>query len=105
MSSSQKKGQSHSEKIVCPICKKVVHEIDLPNKEGVIEDNIYFESDILIVDSDVAIHRKFEHMHDEQKNVLDEPHDVIAVLKTHFDETGECTLFEVVELLDPKGGG
>jgi hypothetical protein len=103
MSSSQK--DSHSEKIVCPICKKVVHEIDLPNKEGVITDNLYFESDILIVDSDVTIYREFEHMHDEQKNVLDEPHDVMAVLKTHFDETGECILFEIVELLDPEGGG
>jgi hypothetical protein len=104
MSPSQKE-QSHSEKIVCPICKKVVHEIDLPNKEGVITDSIYYESDILIVDSDVTIHRKFEHMHDEQKNVLAEPHDIIAVCTTHFDETGECSSFEIVELLDPEGGG
>jgi hypothetical protein len=102
MSSFQK--DSHSEKIVCPICKKVVNEIDLPTKEGVIEDNIYYENDILIVDSDVTIHRKFEHMHDEQKDILDEPHDVIAVIKTHFDENGACTTFEIVELLNPEGG-
>jgi hypothetical protein len=90
------------EKIVCPVCKKVVHEVDLPNKESVIDENLYFEIGILIVDSDVTIYRKFEHMHDEQQGALVEPHDIVGVLKTHFDETGECTVFEIVELLDLK---
>ena len=55
------------EQIVCPVCKKVLHEIDLPNKYGVITDNVYSEGGILIVDSDVAIHCEFEHRHNEQK--------------------------------------
>ncbi|MGD2248343.1 MAG: hypothetical protein PVF58_08030 [Candidatus Methanofastidiosia archaeon] len=99
MSSSEKKDP-HSEKIVCPVCKRVVHACDLPNKESVIEENLYFGSDILIVDSDVTLYRKFEHMHDEQKDVVVQPHDIVGVLKTHFNETGECTVFEIVELLD-----
>jgi hypothetical protein len=100
--SPPQKEQSHSEKIVCPVCKKVVHEVDLPNKESVIDENLYFGSDILIVDSDVTLYRKFEHMHDEQQGALVEPHDIVGVLNTHFDETGECTSFEIVELLDVK---
>ncbi|MGD2251275.1 MAG: hypothetical protein PVF58_22990 [Candidatus Methanofastidiosia archaeon] len=97
----EKEGeQSHSEKIVCPVCKRVVHDIDLPNKESVIDENLYFESGILIVDSDVTLYRRFEHMHDEQKGALVQPHDIVGVLKTHFNETGECTVFEIVELLN-----
>lgn len=106
MSSSEKgkgKGKdSHSEKIVCPVCKKVVHECDLPNKVGVIDENLYFGSGILIVDSDVTLYRRFEHMHEEQQDVVDEPHDIVGVLNTHFDETGECTVFEIV---GSTGGG
>jgi hypothetical protein len=46
MSSPQKekeKGQSHSQQFVCPVCKPVLFQCDLPDKTGVITDNVYFE--------------------------------------------------------------
>jgi hypothetical protein len=48
MSPSQKvkgkeKGQSHSQQFLCPVCKPVLPHCDLPNKTGVITDNVYFE--------------------------------------------------------------
>ncbi|MGD2251090.1 MAG: hypothetical protein PVF58_22055 [Candidatus Methanofastidiosia archaeon] len=92
------------EKIVCPVCKNVLHAIDLPNKTGVIEENVYSEGGILIVDSTVTIHCEFEHRHNEQKKTLDSPHELIAVIKAEFDGSGNCILFEIVEILDLKGG-
>lgn len=98
------KSSESTEQIVCPVCKKKLPECDLPDKDSVIYDNVYFESGIKIMDSHVRIHCQFSHMHDEQENELDESHGLIAVISTHFDGKGECTLFEIVELLDQKGG-
>lgn len=93
------------EQIVCPVCKKVIPECDLPDKEGIITDNVYYKSGIRIVNSHVKVYCKFEHMHDEQENVLDESHGLIAVVKTHFDEVGKCTVFDIVEILEEQKGG
>jgi hypothetical protein len=98
-------SRTAKEQIVCPVCKKVVHECDLPDRDSVITDNVYFGSGILIVDSDVTIHCEFEHSHDEQKNVLDEYHGLIAVIRAQFNVTGECILFEIVEILNQDTGG
>ncbi|MGD2251143.1 MAG: hypothetical protein PVF58_22320 [Candidatus Methanofastidiosia archaeon] len=92
------------EKIVCPVCKNVLHDVDLPNKTGVIEDNVYSEGGIVIVDSAVTIHCEFEHRHNEQKKTITNPHELIAVIKAEFDGTGICILFEIIEILDLKGG-
>ncbi|MGD2247279.1 MAG: hypothetical protein PVF58_02660 [Candidatus Methanofastidiosia archaeon] len=103
MSSSEKEKDSHSEKIMCPVCKNVIHTVDLPNKTGVIEDNVYSEGGIVIVDSTVMIHCEFEHRHNEQKKTIDTPHELIAVIKAEFD-AGKCILFEIVEIVDPEKG-
>jgi hypothetical protein len=93
-----------TEQIVCPVCKKVLHDVDLPNKTGVIEDNVYSEGGILIVDSTVTLHCKFEHRHNEQKKTIDTPHELIAVIKAEFDGTGKCILFKIVEIIPGEGG-
>jgi hypothetical protein len=41
--SSPQKEKSHSQKFVCSLCKPVLPHCDLPDKTGVITDNVYFE--------------------------------------------------------------
>lgn len=97
-------GSEYKEQIVCPVCTRVIPECDLPDKEGVITDNMYYKSGILIVDSEVKIHCKFEHIHDEEGNVIDDTHGLLAIVNTQFDHTGKCDSFVIVEILDLKGG-
>lgn len=91
-----------SEQIVCPVCKKVLHSDNLPDRNSVITENILYGGGIRIVDSEVRILCQFKHRYDEKCNSLKEPHELIAVILAQFDNEGRCTSFEIVEIL--KGG-
>lgn len=93
------KKKKNFEQIVCPVCKQVVHEDDLPDKDSIILDFLYYKSGIRIFDSDVKMHCQFEHMHDGEGNVLDDSHGVIGIIRTHFNDTGKCDSFEIVEIV------
>lgn len=86
------------DQLVCPVCKKVLHLKNLPDKESIINDNLYSEGGVRIVDSHVTLRCEFGHWVDEQGNSLDEPHEISSVIVAEFDNKGECALFNIVEV-------
>ena len=87
------------ERIVCPVCGKVLHEDNLPDKESIVKDNLYHEGGVLILSSHVLLRCDFEHLFEERDISIDDPHQSVAIVSATFDGSGECVQFEIVEVL------
>ncbi|KYK32606.1 MAG: hypothetical protein AYK19_15305 [Theionarchaea archaeon DG-70-1] len=82
---------------VCPVCGKLLHKNNLVDAKSIVEDNLYYVGGILIV-SDVWLHCDFEHRYDEDGMTLDEPHNLVAVVKAAFDKKGDCIHFDIMDI-------
>ena len=91
-------GLSQERNIVCPVCKRVLHEDNLVDLKSVVEDSLYYIGGVLIVGK-VRLHCEFEHRFDEAEISIDDPHKLVAVVDAVFDGSGKCVHFEIVEVL------
>jgi hypothetical protein len=92
--------QNEGSQVVCPVCGKLLGEKNLPDTRSVIEEGLYYTGNICIVDSDVKVHYDFVHYIDEDTGVaVEEPHHVTAVIQAVFNSTGECTTFNILQIL------
>lgn len=90
---SQKRKQ-----IACPVCGKPISQTYLPDKRGFIDERLY-ETEGFRVIADTVLECDFYHLYDEEEDkALEEPHDLIAVVKVAFDRLGTCTAFDIVEI-------
>ncbi|MBU7009086.1 MAG: hypothetical protein HXS46_00230 [Theionarchaea archaeon] len=100
----QKKASPESETpdqrrhFICPVCGTPIHHMNLPDLQSVVEERIYFASEMLIANSSVEFHCDFEHYCDEEGLPMENPHTVYGVIKTVFDSAGRCVKFDVVEV-------
>jgi hypothetical protein len=85
-------------KVVCPVCGSQLHEINLVDKEGIIDEMLHSYGGLLIVDSEVTLLCECEHRYDEEEFTLEDPHKIVAVVDAVFDGSGECTQFEITEI-------
>jgi hypothetical protein len=91
-------GILSDKKVVCPVCGSQLHEKNLVDKEGIIDDMLYSYEGVLIVDSEVTLLCECEHQYDEEEFPIEEPHKLVAVVDAVFDGSGECTQFEITEI-------
>jgi len=64
--------------LVCPVCGKLLHEVNLPDQESIIEDSLYYVDGVRIVNS--------------------QPHDLTGLVNVVFDGLGTCIQFNLVEV-------
>jgi hypothetical protein len=89
----------HSDKeIVCPVCGRQLHDMNLVDAEGIIDDKIYAAGGVLIVDSKVRLLCEFEHRYDGDWITIEEPHELVAVVDAEFNGTGECIRFVITDI-------
>jgi hypothetical protein len=98
--SDQEHGTSilSDKKVVCPVCGKILHEINLVDKKGIIDEMLYSYEGLLIVDSEVTLLCECEHRYDGEEFTIEDPHKIVAVVDAVFDGSGECTQFEITEI-------
>jgi len=83
----------------CPVYGKSASEPHLPDVQSVIKEGWYFVQKTRIVNSIVVLEHEFTHCYDEEENIsMEESHVVIAVISAEFDGTGECTVFDILEI-------
>ena len=83
----------------CRVCGKILRKRNLPGVKDVIEDGLYSNGNISIVNSTVVLECQFPHYYCEEEDAtVDEIHDVVAVIKAVFDDKGKCALFDILEI-------
>jgi hypothetical protein len=84
---------------VCPVCGKELCS-QLPCRESILGDSLVLTKYVRIVNSEVTVECRFYHEHDEadEDTFLEEPHKLVAVIKMVFDNTGVCTVFDIVDI-------
>ncbi len=83
----------------CPVCGKSVSNPHLPNVQSVIQGGWYFVQRTRISSSKVVFEIEFDHCHDEEEDIgMEELHSVITVISAEFDGTGECTVFDILDM-------
>ena len=83
----------------CPVCGKRLGKRNLPGSKDVIEDGLYSNGNISIVNSTVILECGFPHYYcEEEEATVDEIHDVVAVIKAEFDDKGKCIQFDILEI-------
>ncbi len=88
---------NQGEKVMCPVCEREIHEINLPDVKSVVEDKLSWVG-FVIVDSFVCLLIGFEHRFADREITLDNLHELTAVVTCEFDGHGVCTHFEVKEI-------
>ncbi len=83
--------------MICPVCRKEVHEVNLPDVKSVVEDRLSWVG-FVIVDSFVRLLVDCEHRFADRDITLDNLHEFTAVVTCEFDSEGACTHFEVIEI-------
>ncbi len=83
---------------VCPVCGKLLHEVNLPDQESIIEDSLYYVDGVRIVNSQVQLLCDFVHRFEKEEVTLDEPHDLTGLVIAVFDGVGNCIQFNLVEV-------
>ena len=85
-------------KFACPVCGKLLHEKNLPDKKGFIDERLYHVGGFRII-ANTVLECDFIHFWDEEEDrTVDEPHDLTATVDVAFDQAGECTDFVIVEI-------
>jgi hypothetical protein len=83
----------------CPVCGKTIGVPHLPDIQSVITDGWYSGQKTRIIDSQVLLHHEFPHYYDEEEDrILDDSHDVTAVIRAQFDGKGDCYAFDILKL-------
>jgi hypothetical protein len=87
------------QEMICPVCGGTLTEQNLPNAECVFKEGIFYCSKDRIISSHVLIEHQFTHFYNEEEdNVMDEPHELVAVIACEFDDSRECTAFTVIRV-------
>ena len=89
---------SEKKSFVCPVCGKLLHEVNLPDKESIIEDSLYHVDGVRIVNSQVQLLCDFVHRFEKEEVTLDKPHDLTGLVIAVFDGLGNCIQFNLVEV-------
>ena len=86
--------------IACPICGKRLSD-QLPCIESVVTEQLYFSEYVRIVNSIVTIRYIFSHDRDEENenSPLEISHPLVAVIRLVFNNSGECTEFDILDVL------
>ncbi len=82
----------------CPVCGARLHETNMPDKESIVEDNLYREGGVLMLSSHVLLRCDFEHQFEKEDVTVDEPHGLVALVEAVFDESGECIQFNISKI-------
>lgn len=86
-------------RFICPVCGKSLGDQNLPDIEGVIEEQVYYVKTFQIITSRVTLVYTFDHYYDEEEDMpMEEPHSVTSVIDTVFDRSGRCTSFDILEV-------
>jgi hypothetical protein len=103
----EEKGYTHTERVVqscenvkvCPVCGKELCN-QLPCRESVLGDSLVLTKYVRIVSSGITVECEFHHDRDEadEDTFLEEPHKLVAVIRMVFDNTGACTVFDIVDI-------
>lgn len=88
-------------RMICPVCREEIHEINLPDWKSVVEDSLAWIG-LEIVDSIVRFLIDFDHRYSDTEVTMDEPHTLTAVFDSEFDGKGECIRFEIAEVRTGK---
>jgi predicted transcriptional regulator len=93
-------GQRGGFQCICPVCGRLLGDQNLPDIEGVIKDEIFhLDENNRIVNSRVTIEHEFDHFYNEEENKeMNEPHSLISIIETEFDEKGACIRFDILEI-------
>jgi uncharacterized radical SAM superfamily Fe-S cluster-containing enzyme len=83
---------------VCPVCGKLLHEVNLPDMRSIIEDTLYHVDGVRIVNSQIQLYCDFEHRFEKEEQTLDEPHGLTGLVNVVFDELGTCIQFNLVKV-------
>ncbi len=97
----EKDGDS-SGTFICPVCGKPLHQDNLPTAEGLIDDDLYWGGEVVIINSHVQMKCDFEHCLDELGMTLGEPHPLIGIVEAAFDSAGNCIHFQIQEICAGK---
>ncbi len=85
------------EQRICPVCGNNFGK-QLPGAEDVVGEMLYLEKNVKIVDSVLTIQYEFHHFLEEDGIPLDESHPLIALIRTTFDSSGDCTSLELLKI-------
>ena len=86
-------------KVICPVCGGPLGALNLPCKESVVEEKLYSDGDISIINSRIVVKCEFDHCRNEEDGTsLDDPHLLVSVIDMTFDNQGECTHFAIKEV-------
>ncbi|MBU7012123.1 MAG: hypothetical protein HXS46_15670 [Theionarchaea archaeon] len=67
---------------ICPVCGGTLGKRNLPDAKGVID-----------------LEHPFDHYYNEEEDhIMDEPHNLMAVIEAEFDGSKKCTAFCVVQV-------
>jgi len=84
---------------ICPVCGGTLGKRNLPDAKGVIDDEMYYCSESRIINSTVILEHPFDHYYNEEEDhIIDEPHNLMAVIEAEFDGSKKCTAFCVVQV-------
>ena len=85
-------------RFVCPVCGRLLHEVNLPDQESIIEDSLYYVDGVRIINSQVQLLCDFVHRFEKEGVTLDEPHDLTGLVNVVFDGLGTCIQFNLVKV-------
>ncbi len=73
----------------------------LPCIGSVVTEQLYFSEYVQIVDSIVTVRCIFNHARDEENenSPLEISHPLVAVIRLVFNGSGECTGFDILDVL------
>jgi len=83
---------------ICPVCGKLLHKVNLPDQESIIEDSLYYVDGVCIVNSQVQLLCDFMHRFEKEGVTLDNPHGLTGLVIAVFDELGNCIQFNLVKV-------
>jgi hypothetical protein len=90
------------DKTVCPVCGKQISSKFLPDAQGFITENLYHIGNVRLV-SKTTLECDFFHFFNEEEDItLEDPHSLTAIVVADFDCFGECTSFDIVDIVPKK---
>lgn len=98
---SVEKPQDELPEIICPVCGRPLEPYNIPTVEVVIKDELrfLFPFRFRIVNCKPLLEYDFAHADEGPKKTS---HRLTAVIKTEFDDKGNCTVFDIIEVLPGK---
>lgn len=88
------------DQFVCPVCKKVLGSINLPDKETIVDDELYDWFKGRFFQCSTQMRYPLVHgFNEETGSPLADPHTVMMVIEMVFNSVGECIVFGIVDIV------